>query len=324
MLRTINRSFVFTAFILLLFALPAHAQTRLLCASKSGFTDSKGNAWSADSGAQFTAGANDGSYANAHWIPIAGTPDQPIYQSQRWGSGMAYTFSLPNGAYKVNLYFAETWNGAFQPGARVFNVKLNGTVAIANLDVFAKVGANKADVETGNVTVSNGSLAILFEAVRENPIINAIEILPAGPAIPPQPDSITASGQLLWCAKCDGSDNVPAVGNLLISQTGAGDFSTPIAPDGTVKALGTIDVSQDPLEFTLSLTDANGAVQAGAALKLTFPKFEINSPSFVLGNIVLGIVRIAHTVKINDTDCPPPTGCPAVRIVDFGPFSLAK
>lgn len=137
---------------------------------------------------------------------------------------------------------------------------------------------------------------------------------PPGP--PPQPDSITASAQLLWCAKCDGSDNVPAVGNLLISQTGAGDFSTAIAPDGTVKALGTIDISQDWLEFTLSLTDVNGAVQPGASLKLTFPKFEINSPSFVLGNVTLGIVRITHI-----TDA---AGNPAVRIVDFGPFSLAK
>lgn len=71
--------------------------------------------------------------------PIAGTPDQFLYESERAAAGVTYQFTLPNDVYNVTLEYAETYHGA-PAGQRVFNVLLNGVTEIANLDIFAASG----------------------------------------------------------------------------------------------------------------------------------------------------------------------------------------
>lgn len=285
---------------------------RIACGQSASYTDSKGQVWQAD--ADFNAGAT---YATG--TAVTGSPDPKLYQSQRYSRtdspALTYTIPLANGSYTLNLYFSEIYGPAAT--VRMFNVKANGTALLTNFNIASDAGgAFKADVKTFPVTVTNGNLIIEFDHVAgtpENPAISAIEVLPATPA---QPDSITVQGQLLWCAKCDGTDNIPATGNLVVAQTGAGSTTQNILADGNVSLSSTVDVSQDPLEFVIELTDGAGNVQPGASLTLTFPKFELNSPGFLVGTITIGIVRIAH---VTDAD-----GNPAIRIVDVSAFSIGK
>jgi hypothetical protein len=84
----------------------------------------------------------------------------------------------------VNLYFAEDAPRAEVVGGRVFSISAQGTVELANLDVFAVVGANTALIESIPATVTNGTLSIGFTAVSGlAPKVSAIEILPATQAI---------------------------------------------------------------------------------------------------------------------------------------------
>jgi hypothetical protein len=101
---------------------------------------------------------------------------------------MQYSFAAANGNYQVNLYFAETCTGQ-TVGARVFDVQMQGLTVISGLDIFATVGTNVALVKSANATVTNGTLAIQFVHRStngvNNPIVYAIEILPAGGGAPP-------------------------------------------------------------------------------------------------------------------------------------------
>lgn len=100
---------------------------------------------------------------------------------------MNYEFNIPDGEYKVNLYFAELWFGATGGGSggigsRVFDVSIEGNVVENNLDVLAEVGAETILMKSHTVTVTDGVLNINFDSRaivggERHPIINAIEIL---------------------------------------------------------------------------------------------------------------------------------------------------
>jgi hypothetical protein len=178
---------------------PAAAQTqptiRINCGG-GNYTDSKGQLWQADTA------YNEGA---ASTIPdaIAGTVDPTLYQTARYSSNretdMVYGFTVPNGQYHVNLYFAETTFAA--QGARVFNVKMQGLPVFSNLDIFAEAGAKAALIKGADITVSNGRVAIEFDDVMQNASVNAIEILPgtSGPQLAldfKYPDGTAVSGIL--------------------------------------------------------------------------------------------------------------------------------
>jgi hypothetical protein len=165
----------------LLVCLPAAAQTqqpiRVNCGG-ANYTDSNGQVWQADTG--FNTGT-----ASANATITTGTSDPVLYQTNRYNqitTPMTYSCAVANGSYRVNLLFAE--NSAPQPavGARIFNVKLNNNLVLQNFDIFAAVGANAAVVEGFNATVTNGTMAIEFDKLVQNPKINAIEILPVAGA----------------------------------------------------------------------------------------------------------------------------------------------
>jgi hypothetical protein len=139
------------------------------------YTDSQGNVWSADEDYSGTSTAD--TVTNA----ISGTADPTLYQSERWGSPFTYTFNVPAGNYQVTLKFAETFFTA--SGARVFNVSINGNQVITNLDIFAEVGANKADDKIfNNIQPSNGQIVIQFgPASVNNAKVSAIQIIPEPP-----------------------------------------------------------------------------------------------------------------------------------------------
>jgi hypothetical protein len=106
--------------------------------------------------------------------PIAGTSDAPLYQTVRYNLS-AYHLPASNGVCKVTLKFCEPHYDA--EGIRVFDVKLQGQTVLTNLDVFARVGKNRAlDYSYTNVVVTNGWVNIDFVPRVEFPCIAAIAV----------------------------------------------------------------------------------------------------------------------------------------------------
>ena len=189
--------------LLLFLSLPAVAQQqtiRIRCGGPS-YTDSKGQIWQADTG--FSGGTE-----NSTTQQIGGTSDEALYQTGRYNHNAAvplvYSFAVANGSYDVNLLFAETSGSLESVGARVFTVKMQGTTAFQNLDIFAAAGARAALAKSTSVQVQNGKLTIEFDNVVQAAKIDAIEILPVAPQTPQltvnftYPDGTPVSGNLVY------------------------------------------------------------------------------------------------------------------------------
>ena len=154
------------ALALLIFALAtcglAHAQTavRVKCGG-GAYTDSKGQAWSADKD-------SNGGLVSTVSGSVAGTTDPTLFQDGRMPSDTAplvYTFPVANGSYHANLYFAELYNGDSFVGGRVFNVKVEGTTVLQNFDIYKTVGANTALIKGVDFSVTNGAATIELDNV---------------------------------------------------------------------------------------------------------------------------------------------------------------
>jgi hypothetical protein len=160
----------------------AHAQTsatRVKCGG-AAYTDSKGQAWSADK--DFNGGL-----VSTVTGPVAGTSDPTLFQDGRMtpDSGpLVYTFPVANGSYHVNLYFAELYSGDAFVGGRVFNVKVEGTTVLQNFDIFAAAGANTALIKGVDFAVTNGAATIELDNVpgHDRAKIAAIELTSNAPS----------------------------------------------------------------------------------------------------------------------------------------------
>jgi hypothetical protein len=120
------------------------------------------------------AGAEGGDVASFPDNPIADTTEAPLYQTVRYNLS-AYHLPASNGLCKVTLKFCEPHYDA--AGKRAFDVKLQGRTVITNLDIFAKVGKNRAlDYTFNDVAVTNGWLDIDFVPRIEFPCIAALAV----------------------------------------------------------------------------------------------------------------------------------------------------
>ena len=100
---------------------------------------------------------------------------------------MHWSFPLPPGDYEVRLYFAEIFQNAQAPGARLFDVTIEDEQVLDDYDVFAEVGGYKAVMKSFTVT-SDDVLNIDFDHVRQNPMVQGIEILKvSGTSVAPSP-----------------------------------------------------------------------------------------------------------------------------------------
>ncbi len=135
------------------------------------YTDGQGIIYRGNT--QFSTG-----YAYTTTAAIAGTTDDPLYQSERYGD-FSYAIPVANGDYLVTLKFAEIyWT---QPGQRLFNVLMEGVKVISNLDLVAKVGPNTAYDVTLPVHVTDGQLNIKFKSVVDYAKVSAIMVQAATP-----------------------------------------------------------------------------------------------------------------------------------------------
>ena len=192
------------------------------------YTDVNGNRWSADR--DFRSGDTWGSisWAAAYAdVPprfgsqretadvIAGTADEPLFQTYRYGrEKLRWRFAVPDGDYRVELYFTEPWygtGGGDCTGWRLFDVAANGTTLLRNLDLWKESGHAHAIKKTVAVHARNGSIEISFpRVVSYQAVISAIAIstgdmsatirvagavAPNSPALHPTPRPTDGGGQ---------------------------------------------------------------------------------------------------------------------------------
>lgn len=121
--------------------------------------------------------------------PVYGTKDAALFQHFRFGRHqLQYRFALPNGKYRVELYFVEPWHGT--GGAnnlqaqRVFDVAFNGETLIDDLDIWSMAGHDAALKQVVEVEVKDGSLLIDFpEVTCGQAIVSAIAIASKSKAV---------------------------------------------------------------------------------------------------------------------------------------------
>ena len=100
-----------------------------------------------------------------------------VYQHGRAG---VTTYTIPGltagSTNTVLLHFAETYFTA--TGDREFNVAINGTTVLTNLDIYGTVGKDAALLETFNTTAnSSGQIVIAFTLGAANqPVVMGIEV----------------------------------------------------------------------------------------------------------------------------------------------------
>ncbi|MGC8829471.1 MAG: malectin domain-containing carbohydrate-binding protein [Verrucomicrobiia bacterium] len=119
-------------------------------------------------------GPAGGKYAAFDKADISGTDDPVVYRTVRYDMS-EYNFKLPNGKYTVTLKFCELHYN--EKGKRIFGVSLQDKLVIEKLDIFEKVGKNRAlDYRFENIQVTNEWLNIGFTYIKEFPAIAAIVI----------------------------------------------------------------------------------------------------------------------------------------------------
>ncbi len=188
---------------------------------------------------------------------ITGTVDDEIYNSERWTPGGSYTYEVPvaNGSYRVELHFAEIYDGILLPGQRVFDMQLEGQApaALQDIDIFGQVGPNAPLVMSQMVTVSDGSLSIQVgpgsdaPGNQQNAKLSAFAVYrsDAGPAVPTlsvvATDASRAEGQagttnFTFTVERTGSASGVSSASwaVLGAAVDAGDFAGGVLPSGVV------------------------------------------------------------------------------------------
>lgn len=113
-------------------------------------------------------------------VAIAGASDDALYQRERY-SIASYRFNVPDGDYQVTLKFAEIYPYT-QVGKRVFDVAIEGSTVLGDLDVRLQAGGLYTALDyTFSTSVSDGVLTIDFVPVVGFPKINAIHVKSSAP-----------------------------------------------------------------------------------------------------------------------------------------------
>lgn len=142
------------------------------------FTASQGHITSRIHGLKSSSAASQ--HAAAH--------DAQLFQYFRWGRhALNYQFAVPDGEYRVELYFAEPWLGKHEgagidcEGERIFDVAINDSVVVDDLDLWAEAGFAGACKKVVDIKVKGGLLTISFPEVKVGEaIISAIAIAAKG------------------------------------------------------------------------------------------------------------------------------------------------
>ncbi|MBO4658239.1 MAG: beta-galactosidase [Prevotella sp.] len=112
----------------------------------------------------------------------------PLFQTSRFGRhALSYHFPVPAGRYRVELYFIEPWyRQADAEGLRLFDVAVNDSTIIHDLDIWAQVHYGKPYKRVVEVTNHSEEICIRFPKVKAGQaMISAIAIASADADIVP-------------------------------------------------------------------------------------------------------------------------------------------
>lgn len=207
-------------------------------AGGGALTDGSGRIWAADKWFQ-------GGFTYAAAKTVAGTGTPALYQTERSGS-FSYAIPVPQGRYRVQLHFAEIYFTS--PGKRIFSVKAEGNLAVADLDIVSRAGAFTAMQVPLDVEVADGVLNLEFVPSVENAKLSALEVnsLRAGPPpvlearplpsarVGPAPLQATLEAVLAESLSSGSLATLPAGFECAWSQTGGPTVATLLTP-GTLR-----------------------------------------------------------------------------------------
>ncbi|MBT2498604.1 carbohydrate-binding protein [Agromyces sp. ISL-38] len=147
--------------------------------------------WNSVSSDQYAAESGfTGGTAASTSQDIAGTADDPLYQSERYGD-FSYAAALPDGRYEVTLRLSENhWD---DPGDRVFDVVAEGATVLDDVDILEEAGGRFRPYDVSfTTTVADGSLDLGFESVVDNAKVSALSIVPLRATGEPFASTVTA------------------------------------------------------------------------------------------------------------------------------------
>jgi len=121
-------------------------------------------------------GSDGAGTLSSHGRPITGTPDDRLYQTQRQGAQLAYSFALPSGDYELVFHFAEPEHHL--TGLRVFDIVAEGQLLVSDFDVIALAGEWDLAVSSGalQITVADGGLDLQLTASVGEALFQALEV----------------------------------------------------------------------------------------------------------------------------------------------------
>jgi chitinase len=237
-------------------------------AGGSAYTDTGGNAWSAD--AAYTAGGwgYDTLYGGSTAThAIAGTSDPSLYQSyDLFNNNSGYKFDVANGTYQVTLKMVEDWANA--AGQRKFDVRIEGAAVLTAFDIFAACGAFTACDRSFSTTVSDGQLNVQFtmNGGANYATVSAIQVTggsggggdttaPSAPANLAVTGTTASSVSLSWGAS---TDNVGVSGyQVFRNGTSVGTVTSTSFTDTGLSA-------STSYAYTVKARDAAGNVSAAS------------------------------------------------------------
>ena len=133
-------------------------------AGGEAFTTPGGQTYQADTG-------YEGGLPYATDASIRSTDDDALYQSERYGN-FSYTVPLEDGRYEVVLHFAEIYHESRDE--RLFDVEIENEEVVADIDLYARAGANAAYDLRYTMEVTDGALNVIFETDRDNAKLSAL------------------------------------------------------------------------------------------------------------------------------------------------------
>lgn len=107
---------------------------------------------------------------------VAGAADQALYLAYRTGR-FSYALPLPDGEYNLTMRFVEPVENQ-AAGKRVFDVRVQGSVALADLDLANLAGSLKAVERSVPLRVSGGKALIEFVPKAGAAILSSFSIDP--------------------------------------------------------------------------------------------------------------------------------------------------
>ncbi|MGZ0709598.1 Kelch repeat-containing protein [Coraliomargarita sp. W4R53] len=228
-------------------------------AGGDAYTSSNGVVYAADQHFTPTPGLT---YSSLH--PIAGTEDDPLYQSERWQGSInpnvpavvtdfAYNIPLVPGDYRLILMFAE--NYVTEVEKRFIDVNIEGQNALNRFDIlFESNGFGVAIDKQYDFTLNDSTLNIDFIKNLENPKVNALRVIEPYPT--PYPTIITSP-----------ANNTSFSAGLPIEfrATGEGSANWISDLDGSIGTGNSLDVSGLSVgshTITLEMSTFNSVIRA--------------------------------------------------------------